>query len=166
MEKDMVIVKKFFADNKIDEKLINFPPLDVTQNYKYNDNSGPREYTLRQAIELQSPDIEGITNLAKNTKQIAQGGVVFTSDALEYYYSKLSDLRVTLLGDAVKDAVSRADVIAKSSGKKVGSIKSASMGVVQVLPVNSIEVSDYGTYDTSSINKEVMVTVRAMFTMK
>ena len=66
----MVIVKKFFADSKIDEKLINFPPLDVTQNYKYNDNSGPREYTLRQAIELQSPDIDGITSLAKNTKLV------------------------------------------------------------------------------------------------
>lgn len=166
MEKDMVVVKKFLADNKIDEKNLNFPPLDVTQNYKYNDNSGPREYTLRQTIELQSTDVEGITRLAKNTKQIAEGGVIFSSDALEYYYSKLSDLRVSLLGDAVKDAMSRASTIAKSSGRKIGTIKSATMGVVQVLPVNSIEVSDYGTYDTSSINKEVMVTVRAIFTIR
>lgn len=166
MEKDMIVVKKFLTDNKIDESKINFPPMDVTQNYKYNDNSGIREYTLRQSLEIQSNDIPGITNIAKNTKQIAEGGVIFTSDALEYYYSKLSNLRVELLGDAVKDAMSRASTIAQSSGKKVGNIKSASMGVVQVLPVNSIEVSDYGTYDTSSINKEVMVTVRATFSIK
>jgi hypothetical protein len=28
---------------------------------------------------------------------------------------------------------------------------------------NSVEVSDYGMYDTSKINKEIMVTVKASF---
>lgn len=68
-----------------------------------------------------------------------------------------------LLSEAVKDAQNRAGKIAQSSGNEVGSLKSASVGVVQVLPVNSTEISDYGTYDTSSIEKEVMITVRATF---
>jgi len=40
------------------------------------------------------------------------------------------------------------------------------MGVVQVMPVNSVEISDYGTYDTGSIEKEVMVTVKALFILR
>ncbi len=40
------------------------------------------------------------------------------------------------------------------------------MGVVQVLPPSSTEVSDYGAYDTSSIEKEVMVTVKASFRLR
>jgi hypothetical protein len=71
-----------------------------------------------------------------------------------------------MLTEAIKDAKARAEKIANSSGKRVGVIKSASMGVVQVLSPNSVDVSDYGTYDTSTINKEVMVTVKALFTIK
>jgi len=37
---------------------------------------------------------------------------------------------------------------------------------VQVLSPNSIEVSDYGSYDTQTIQKEVMVTARAVFLLK
>jgi hypothetical protein len=48
----------------------------------------------------------------------------------------------------------------------VGSIRSASMGVVQVLSPQSIEISDYGSYDTSSVEKEVMVTVKAAFSLR
>jgi hypothetical protein len=32
-----------------------------------------------------------------------------------------------------------------------------------VLAPNSIDVSDYGQYDTSSVEKEVMITVRTTF---
>lgn len=71
-----------------------------------------------------------------------------------------------MLSDAIKDAKARAEKIAGSSGKRVGIIKSASAGVVQVLSPNSIDISDYGTYDTSSIEKEIMVTVKALFTIR
>jgi hypothetical protein len=37
---------------------------------------------------------------------------------------------------------------------------------VQVLKVNSTDVSDYGAYDTSTIEKEVMVTITAVFNLK
>ncbi len=40
------------------------------------------------------------------------------------------------------------------------------MGVVQVLSEGSIDVSDYGTYDTSKIDKEVMITVKTTFGLK
>ena len=107
-----------------------------------------------------------ITDLAKNAQALTALGVIFASESLEYYYSKLPDLRVSLLSDAIKDAKARAQKIAESSGKKVGNIKSASVGVVQVMPVNSVEISDYGTYETGSIEKEVMVTVKALFTLQ
>ncbi|HPO83031.1 MAG TPA: SIMPL domain-containing protein, partial [bacterium] len=68
--------------------------------------------------------------------------------------------------EAMNDAKARAEKIAQSSGQGVGSLRSASMGVVQVLEPNSTEVSDYGSYDTSTIEKEVMVTVRATFLLK
>jgi uncharacterized protein len=75
-------------------------------------------------------------------------------------------LRISLLSDAIKDAKARAQKIAESSGKQVGAIQSANMGVVQVMQVNSVDISDYGAYDTSTIDKDVMVTVKTIFRLE
>jgi hypothetical protein len=40
------------------------------------------------------------------------------------------------------------------------------MGVFQITAVNSTEISDYGSYDTSSIDKKVTAIVRASYTIK
>jgi len=37
---------------------------------------------------------------------------------------------------------------------------------VQVMPVNSVDISDYGNYDTSTIDKDVMVTVKTIFRLE
>ena len=92
--------------------------------------------------------------------------MIFSPSSPEYYVSGLPTLRVSLIGKAVIDARARADSIAKSTGQSVGKLKGASSGVVQVLQQNSNDVSDYGQYDTSTINKDVMVSVRATFTVK
>jgi hypothetical protein len=74
-----------------------------------------------------------------------------------------SDARIDLLPLAMEDARKRAESI---SGKKAGPLKSVSMGVVQVLQPNSVDISDYGMYDTSTIEKEIMITVRASFSLR
>ena len=165
MKKDEMSVLEFFKENDIDEKNITISPVFLEQPFKYDPNAA-REYNLRQTVEVQSNDVKKITDLAKNTQKLIEEGVIFSTESLEYYYTKLPDLRVSLLSDAIKDAKLRAEKIAESSGKSIGSIKSASMGVVQVLPINSVEISDYGAYDIGSIEKEVMVTVKALFTLK
>ena len=84
----------------------------------------------------------------------------------EYYVSTLPQLRVSLVGQAVKDAKARAVEMANSGDSSVGALKSAASGVVQVLAPNSTSVEDYGSYDTSTIQKQVMVTARAVFYVK
>jgi len=165
MNNDLNLVLEFYKENGIDSKNLIISPVSVEQPWLY-DKQAPREYILKQAVEIQSSDIPKITELAKNFQKLLDRGVIFSTQSLEYYYSKLPELRVTLLTDAMNDAKARAERIAQSTGQKVGGLKSASMGVVQVLAPNSTEVSDYGTYDTSTIEKEVMVAVRAVFVLK
>ena len=165
MKLDEEIILNFLRDNGIEEKNIIISPVSMNENYRY-EPSMPKEYELRQSVEIQSKDVQQMTQLAKNTQELIDQGVLFSSYSLEYYYSKLPELRVSLLSEAIKDAQARAEKIAQSSGKSVGTIKSASMGVVQVLPVNSVEIADYGSYDTQTIEKEVMVTVKALFILK
>jgi hypothetical protein len=121
---------------------------------------------LQQTVEINLNDVKKLEAISKDFSKLIDQDILFTLDRVEYYYSKLPEARISMLGDAIKDAKARAEKIANSSGKRVNVIKSASMGVVQVLSPNSIDVSDYGTYDTSTVDKEIMVTVRALFTIK
>ena len=165
LTKDLLIIKNFLTDKGIKDDELTISPVFTNEVYKYNPSgdAGPREYTLMQTITVQGSDLKKITDLAKNTQGIINEGVLFSTQSPEYYYSKLAELRVSLLADAIKDAKARAEMLAKSGGRGIGPMRSASSGVVQVLAPNSIDVSDYGQYDTQSINKEVMVTVKASF---
>ena len=165
MENDKRLVIEFFAENGFSEQDINISPVFMEQLYLYDPNA-PKENILKQNVIIQSGDVEKVTNMAKNTQKLIDAGVIFSTQTLEYYYSKLPELRIELIPDAINDAKLRAQKIAEGSGKKIGVIKSANLGVVQVLPVNSTEVSDWGTYDTSTIEKEVMIPVTVIFEIK
>ncbi|WAM34206.1 hypothetical protein OTK00_000385 [Caldicellulosiruptor morganii] len=71
-----------------------------------------------------------------------------------------------MLSLATEDAVRRAKQIAKSTGSSVERLKSASMGVFQITPLYSTEVSDYGINDTTSIDKEITAVVNCEFIIK
>ena len=54
----------------------------------------------------------------------------------------------------------------KATGNKIGFIRSARMGVFQITPITSTDVSDWGVNDTSSLEKKVMAVVSASFAIE
>jgi len=166
MDTDLKAVKEFLATNGVPAEAIEISP--IFMNEVYEQNPGPeKNYNLVQNITVQSADVQKIADLSKNTSPLVAGkGILFSTNSLEYYYSKLPEVRIELLDSAIADAKARAGKLAEAGDKKLGALKSASSGVVQVMSPNSVEVSDYGMYDTSSVNKEIMVTVKASFELK
>ena len=165
MDIDLKEVKDFFTANEIPAESLSISPVFMNEIWD-NNNQIEKKYNLVQNFEVQSSDVQKIDALAKNTNSLINKGVLFSTNSLEYYYSKLPAVRVELLANAVADAKARAEQLAIAGGKKIGVLKSASSGVVQVMAPNSVEVSDYGMYDTSKIEKEIMVTVKASFEIK
>jgi len=161
-------VKDFLLSKGLMEEDITIAPISMDEIYDYNQNGQQTEkrYNLRGQVTVNTAEVDKVTAAAKDNQALIGQGVIFSTGNIEYLYSKLPELRVTLLADAVKDAKARADKIAEASGKSVGQLKSASSGVVQVLPLNSVDVNDYGAYATGEIKKEVMVTVKAAFTLR
>jgi hypothetical protein len=167
VQKDFAAVRTVLLGAGIPEEEISTFPIYVSEMYDdQSKGAAPPTYRVAQTIVVRSKNVEKVELLAKNNAPLLTQGVFINTNALEYFYSKLPNLRVELLGAAIQDARARAEEIAKASGAKVGALKSASSGVVQVLAPNSIDVSDYGTYDTSSKEKEVSVTVRASFMLE
>lgn len=166
IDADLKEVKSFLTTNGIEESMITVSPVFMNEVYEQYPGAD-KKYNLTQNIEVNSNDVMKIDNLSKNTNSlIADKGVFFSTNSVEYYYSKLPEVRVELLASAVADAKARAEQLANAGGKNIGTLKSASSGVVQVMSENSVEVSDYGMYDTSKINKEIMVTVKTSFEIK
>lgn len=159
--RDTTAVQTFLKANSIADDAVTVLPAALEEIYR--SDGGPREYNVRQSIIVQSKDVQAIDGLSKRVSELSNKGLFVTGNYVEFYVSTLPELRVSLLGDAVKDAKARAEQIAQAGGQSVGALKAASSGVVQVLAPNSIDVSDYGQYDTQSIEKDVMVTARATF---
>ena len=167
MSANTEVVKAFIAKAGFTDADVSITPPSADQIY---DNTyrpaEERQFDVRQYIEIRSTDIPKIEALSRSITNIEQPGLIIEVRPVEYMYTKLAEIRGDLFAEAIKDARVRAEAIASTSGGKVGKIKSAATGVVQVLTPQSVEVSDYGTVDTTSINKEVMVTARASFYIK
>ncbi len=147
---------------------IETPVASVNAEYSYPQYSAPIQtgFNVSRQIVVRSADIAKISDLAGNLAPLSGASYNVTTYGLELTYQKLPEMRVKLLADAIKDAKARAEAIAKETGRSVGSLRSATGGVVQVLSEGAVDISDYGSYDTQSMNKDVMVTVRASFTLR
>lgn len=121
---------------------------------------------LSQAFEIRSRDVDGITRVSQRASSLIADGVPLQASSPEYLYTKLADVRAGLLEDATRDAKQRAEAIAKSTGVRVGAVRDARMGVFQITPRFSTEISDYGVNDVSSIEKDVTAVVRATFQLR
>ena len=158
------LVASFIKSGIVNEH-ISVSPIFVDNEYS-SDTNAPRRYNVHADVTIHSEDPILVQKISKNIGIFAPQWSVVSAQAPQYLISSLPEMRVALIGKAVEDAKKRADQIAHATGRSVGLLQSAASGVVQVLARNSVDVSDYGSYDTSTIDKTVMVTARATFYLK
>ena len=147
LQKDLLKIKKYLADNGIEEKDILVEPMNSYSNYCNNGISG---YSFNQRIEARSTDIEKIEKIALDTEALAKQGIYLQNSDIEYFVSNLAEIKAEMLALATVDAKARALEIAKSSGNKVCSLLSARSGVFQIRKPLSMDISDYVICNTSS----------------
>ncbi len=88
----------------------------------------------------------------ENDVDVKRRGVV-------YKLVNVDDSKKELLILAAKNARARADVLVLGSGSKIGTLLDASQGAFSIQAKDSVGDSEYGTVDTSSINKTIRVVV-------
>jgi hypothetical protein len=120
-------------------------------------------YSLRQELEVRSKEVEKIGKIAREATELINQGILLESMAPEYYYTQLGGLKIEMMAEAAKDAKTRAEKIAESTGSSIGSVRTARMGVLQITPAGSNEVSDSGMNDTSSLDKDITAVVSIGF---
>lgn len=122
-------------------------------------------YQLKQSLEIRSNEVDKVTAVSRQVTVLIDQGIVLESDAPQYLYTKLGDAKVSLLGAAAQDALARAKQIASATGSGVGDVRSADMGVLQITPADSTDVTGEGVSDTTSLEKDITAVVHMTFAL-
>ena len=170
LKEDLDNVLVYMASKQVNKKDMYINQITTTRIYQKDkddkDTNIIDSYELNQSIEIRSNDIDKIDALSHQSTELIDQGMNFESSTPQYFYNKIDALKVGLLAKATENAKLRAESIVSSVGNKIGSLQSAKMGVFQITPVTSTQVSNYGEDDTSSLQKKVMVVVNASFSIE
>jgi hypothetical protein len=167
LRKQTATVKDWLKKQGVSEAQIE---LGATQTEVLNKRTPEGNYTneieayvLTQSVEVEGGDIALIARIARDSTSLIKDGVAFHSGQPLWFYTKLNDLKIELLGEAAKDARVRAEKIAEHGDSDVGALIGADQGVFQITSPTTTEVSGYGELDTSSIHKSVKAVVTARY---
>ncbi|MEP6922894.1 MAG: SIMPL domain-containing protein [Pyrinomonadaceae bacterium] len=163
-------IKQYLLTKGISENQMTISAISSTTLHERdsdgNESSAITAYSLRQQVEVRSNDVERVAQIARTSTELINQGILLESSSPQYSYTQIGDLKIAMLGEAAKDAKARAEQIAGSTGNKIGTLRSARMGVMQITAADSTEVSDSGISDTSSIEKDVTAVVNISFAVE
>ena len=149
---------KGFADADLDVRTICTTTLNK-RDEKGNLLNLVEYFSLSQTILVTSKNVELIDEAARSVTDLIKEGFMLSATQPDFHVSDLKDIKTKLLAEATADGQQRADILAGNSGGTLGPLSSARQGVFQITERNSTETSDYGMYDTSTIEKTVKAVV-------
>lgn len=180
LENQIKKVLSYLKDQKINQELITRGDESLERNYKYltkkiDDNTTEQQeifqyYLASGNLTIKSTDVNKIAKIYSNINKFFElHNYTATANSPKYLVSNLEDIKMSLIADATANAKTRADEFAKSGNIKVGSMKSATQGVFNIIATDRLsDNDDYygGTYDKTTIEKIAKVVVTIKFGIK
>lgn len=157
-------VRAFLRRRGLPDSAVSLPPV---QTIGITMLTSPKHrvpaFRLVQRFRISSTKIDDVEQVAASTTDLLAQGIPVSTASLSYLTTNLADARLRALTKAIADAHRRGETIVKGIGGHLGSVRSADLGVYQVVPRNSTEISDYGINDTTSRDKDVYAVVSVTF---
>jgi hypothetical protein len=168
LKADETAIKNYLNAKGLPDSAIVFSSVTTMKNYQHRYDEKGNEisseftgYTLTGKVRVESKNIQLVEKLSREITGLLEQGIELSSEAPEYFYTRLNELKIDLLAKAAVDAKSRAETIAKNSGGSLGGIKKATMGVFQITGKNANEIYSYGgAFNTSSKEKTASITLK------
>ncbi len=124
------------------------------------------EWITSQWIEIESTDVFNINKAHRKISELLGQGVMVKPSSPKFTYTKLAGKRIDMLAKATKDARIRAEAIVNETGAELGKVKKVNTGVFQITVPNSTRVSSWGSYDTSTIKKDITAVMGVTFSIQ
>jgi hypothetical protein len=170
LEKSVAALRNFVVSRGIPADLVTLAAVDISKVYrrdeKGNVTNDIESYRLSQQLGFGSPNVQVVREIANGATALIKDGFEIESGAPTYKVSSIEKTKLELLEQATANAYERAQTLARGSSSSVGRLVSAAQGVYQIVARGSTSSSDYGEYDTSSIDKTARVVVTLEYEVK
>lgn len=174
LERNKRKVQEFITSRGIAAEQIVFKFVNVYKQtepvYNANGNYAGQRFTgyrLSQGFTVESKEVDKMENISREISSLIAQGVSIEAYSPSYYYTKLDDVKLSLIESASADARARAEKIAENAGTAIGRVASAKMGVFQITGANSNEeFSAGGSFNTTSRQKKARITMKVEYRVK
>ena len=171
LNNDLKMLKSYLKRKGLVESDIIIEAANIQKEYsnEYDENGNLRNtyfsgYNITQNVKVQSKNVELVEKVSREVSELIDAGIELNSQAPEYYYTKLAELKLKIIEEATIDAYERAGKIAENGGGKLGNLKNADMGVFQITAENSSEEYEWGgSFNTTSRRKTANITIRLKY---
>jgi hypothetical protein len=123
-------------------------------------------YRVTQGLDVSTGKLDVVERAATMVGQLLARGIDVSAGEPAYISTELTKAKLDALAAATADARRRAEILVNGLGGKLGPMRRTELGVYQITPRDSTEISDYGINDTSSREKDVNAVVTATFAVK
>ncbi len=133
---DLAKVRAFLEKHGIPAADVEMQSLSVSDSRanQYSNNSGGDRYVVSGGVSVRTANLDGIGKAKNGLDELLGQGVVLTSSyGPNYAFTKLNDAKLDLVSRATAEAYKAAEQFAKDSNYRVGGIKRATQGSVQIL---------------------------------
>ena len=169
-----ILMKKFaelgIKPEWIENDSIDFGTVSKTVNIQEGDKKITKDefshYRFTRTCRVRSSDVRALENASVKLYDLTQDGIDISVSSVEYFISNLEQYKLELVDAATQSAYKRANVVANSCGSKLGKLLTARQGVIQITRPASNDTSDYGMYDTHTINKVMRLVVTLDFALE
>ena len=163
-------VDAFLRNAGLGTKDVRKPPLSVDET-TVRVPTGKRKPAFRsvpawhvsQSFDVTTRHIDRLERAAGSVDDLLLEGIDVSVERVQYLSTGLKSARLEALRKAIGEAHKRGETIAGGLGGHLGAVRKVDLGVYQIVPRNSTDVSDYGINDTSTRDKDVVSVVTVTF---
>jgi len=161
LQQDQKTVIAFAQAHGFDPSAIQIQPTTATDLFanQYNGNrpDASQRYLIKGGIQIRSAKVDQVRLASQDTGDLVKQGVALGENypqAPQYFFTRLNDIRPSMLADATRSARAVAEQFAADSHSQLGPIRRANQGVFQITSRDASGDQAQGD-EQSSIEKKV-----------
>jgi len=128
-------------------------------------------YVIVKVLQVRSSNVDKVQEVSRLTDELVQAGVVISqndySNNLQYYFTKLNEIKPTMLTEATQNAQAAAATFAAESKVKLGKLKKANQGLFTIVDrAQSLSGGDAYVGGNADIMKRIRVVISVEYSIK
>jgi uncharacterized protein len=148
----------FLKNHRFNDGDISQQPIStidkLAREYGQNQANDQLRYVVTSSVQVTTTNIDLVTKALGATEELLKSGVLLNESNPRYIITTFNSLRPQLLAEATKNARLTAQQFASDSGAKVGKIRSANQGTIQIFGSDGNDESDFYS-PTSTPSKKI-----------